>query len=213
MFCQPRPASAPCSLFPATYRFDNGPSRCNKLLSSFFSPPPGLAKAPPCKPLHSPPPRDKSSRLRCRYLPPAAVLRLLQRMRELSGPGSHLMLHSMPPPPPDELAEAHVPYEFTASAADCAALLQQTGWRPAPAVTYASALSDVAADTTLQRNAVQGLSAALSASTSSCAGLDDASAPYFKLDCTCPTPTPKHACRFTQMGRKAHQKHHNYTRT
>lgn len=94
------------------------------------------------------------------------------------------MLHSMPPPPPDELAEAHVPYQFTASAADCAALLQQTGWRPAPAVTYASALSDVAADATLQRNAVQGLCAALSASPSSCDALDDAFAPYFMPACT-----------------------------
>jgi hypothetical protein len=89
------------------------------------------------------------------------------------------MLHSMPPPHPDELAGAHTPYLFTASALDCAALLRRTGWAPAPAITYASALADVQADATLHTHAAQGLLSALSVASSSCDALNDAFAPYF----------------------------------
>jgi hypothetical protein len=93
------------------------------------------------------------------------------------------MLHCMPPPHPDELAGAHSPYHFTASALDCSALLQRTGWAPAPAITYASALADVQADPTLQKHAVQGLCDALSVASSSCDALNDVFAPYFIAAC------------------------------
>jgi hypothetical protein len=72
-----------------------------------------------------------------------------------------------------------VPYEFTASAADCAVLLRQAGWNPAPAITYASALSDVKADSTLEPNATHGLCDALYAASSTCDALSDAFASYF----------------------------------
>jgi hypothetical protein len=103
-------------------------------------------------------------------------------MRDLSGAGSHLMLHAMPPPPPEELAEAHVPYNFTAAAADCADLLRQTGWNPAPAITYTSALSDV--KTAFEPSATLALLDALSAAPSSCDSLSDAFASYFIPACT-----------------------------
>ena len=113
------------------------------------------------------------------YLPPAAVSNMLLLMRQLSAHASHLMLHSMPPPHPDEIAGAHVPYQFTALAADCSSLLQSAGWKPSPTITYASALADVQADPIFQAHAVQDLSDALAVAPCSCDALTHAFAPYF----------------------------------
>lgn len=109
---------------------------------------------------------------------------MLQQMQELCSQGSHLMLHSMPPPHPDELAAAHVPYQFTASSRDCEALLQRTGWAPAPAITYASALADVQADSTIETHVARGLRDALSVAASSRDALTGNFAPYFIPACT-----------------------------
>ncbi len=121
---------------------------------------------------------------RARYLPPHAVTSILQRMQELCCSGSHLMLHSMPPPHPDHLAAAHVPYQFTASARDCVSLLQRTGWAPAPAITYASALADVQADPAIETHLARGLHDALSVAASSHDALASNFAPYFIPACT-----------------------------
>jgi hypothetical protein len=138
---------------------------------------PGSSKALPCTLQHT---SFRSELLHfSRYLRPDSVASILQLMREMCSDGSHLMLHSMPPPHPDESAGAHVPYEFTAAAHDCAALLLRTGWHPAPVITYASALADVLADPALQKHAAEGLCDALSVTSSSCDALTDAFASYF----------------------------------
>jgi hypothetical protein len=77
-----------------------------------------------------------------------------------------------------------VPYEFTVSAADCADLLRQTGWNPAPTVTYVSALAHLHADPALDAATIHGLRDALSAASSACDALNDAVAPYFIPACT-----------------------------
>ena len=117
------------------------------------------------------------------YLRSDAVAAMLRRMRELSSQGSHLLLHAMPPPHPDEVSGAHVPYEFSASAAECSALLQEIGWTPAPAITYASALADVQLDPTLEAHAVRGICSALFAASSGCDSLSADFAPYFIPAC------------------------------
>ena len=117
------------------------------------------------------------------YLRSDAVTAMLRRMRELSSQGSHLLLHAMPPPPPDEASGAHVPYEFTASAPECAALLQATGWTPASAITYSSALADVQVDPTLEAHSVRRLCDALRTASSASDDVNAAFAPYFIPAC------------------------------
>jgi hypothetical protein len=104
-------------------------------------------------------------------------------MRQLCAEGSKLMLHAMPPPHPEELSAAAVPYDFTASMSDCSALLKQTGWIPDPAVSYADALAELQSDVTVECSQAQALSDALSAATCSCDSLSHSSSPYFIPAC------------------------------
>jgi methyltransferase (TIGR00027 family) len=116
------------------------------------------------------------------YLQRAAVEAMLSGMRALSTEGSHLLLHAMPTPPPDEAAEAHVSYEFTATPAECSALLHETGWTPQRTITYASALADVQVGPLLMPTA-QGLCQALCSASSICDDVTSPFAPYFIPAC------------------------------
>jgi O-methyltransferase involved in polyketide biosynthesis len=168
-----------CLRCPATSRILHGLNCCKRQASCAFQPP-GYARALQCIP--SPPPLLPSSTIPhafSMYLPPAAVSSMLHHMRQLSAHTSHLMLHSMPPPHPDESAQAHVPYHFTASAAHCSSLLRSAGWLPSPTVTYASALADVQAHPVYRAHSAQDLCDALAVASCSCDALTDAFAPYF----------------------------------